>query len=146
MIELPSDLDLSQGDNLFAAFYGCTALNTIGSGLLLGTAANTANFNYAFWGCSSLVDFPAGAFDTIGTPDASCFVFTWDNCTALSATSVFNILSSIDTSGQSAPSTGPQITIDYDGTTLSAATNTAIASLRDTKGWSIFINGAEQTA
>jgi len=31
------------------------------------------------------------------------------------------------------------IDIDYDGTTLSAATNTAVASLKS-KGWSIIVN------
>ena len=158
-------LDLSEGNNFQSAFNGCTSLTTIGSGVLLGTASNNVQFSFVlknctaltiipnnldlskgddfqqgFNGCTSLVDFPAGAFDTMGTPRNSCFVNTWGGCTALSATSVFNILSSIDTSGQSAPSTGPQITIDYDGTALSAATNTAINSLIG-KGWQVVING-----
>jgi hypothetical protein len=52
------------------------------------------------------------------------------------------ILDSIEASGQSAPSTGPQITITYDVATgaLSAATNTTINSLSG-KGWEVFING-----
>jgi hypothetical protein len=76
----------------------------------------------------------------MGTPPNWCFAGTWQGNTALSGASVDAILSSIDTSTQSAPSTGPQITIDYDGTTLSAATNTAINSLIG-KGWQVVING-----
>jgi hypothetical protein len=49
------------------------------------------------------------------------------------------ILDSIDTSGQSAPGTGPSITITYDtGTTAPAYTT--LASLKG-KGWVIVVNG-----
>jgi len=161
-------LDLSSGNNFTSAFQDSSSLTTIGAGVLLGTASASVDFtstfqgcgnlvtlpanlnlsqgddfSSAFYNCTSLVTFPAGAFDTMGTPLNYCFLNTWDGCSALSATSVFNILSSIDTSTQSAPASGPEITIDYDGTTLSAATNSAIDSLK-TKGWSIFINSVEQ--
>jgi hypothetical protein len=164
---LPANLDLSKGGNFASAFRDCGSLTTIGNGVLLGTANATATVSYAdafrsctnlvtlpanlnlskgnyfystFRDCSSLVTFPAGAFDTMGTPPNWCFAGTWQGNTALSGASVDAILSSIDTSTQSAPSTGPQITIDYDGTTLSAATNTAINSLIG-KGWQVVING-----
>ena len=121
------------------AFYGCTALTALPAGLDLGKGYD---FQSAFQGCTSLVNFPAGAFNALLAVTSNCFVSTWDGCTALSATSVFNILSSIDTSGRSAPAVGPDITIDYNVATgaLSAATNTAIDSLSG-KGWEVFING-----
>jgi hypothetical protein len=166
---LPAGLDLSQGSNFESTFQSCGSLTTIGNGVLLGTASSGVNFTSAFngctnlttlpanlnlskgddfqgafQGCTSLVDFPAGAFDTMGTPLAYCFRFAWDGC-PLSATSVFNILSSIDTSGQSgptAPTTQANIYIDYDTGTgaLSAATNTAVTSLKS-KGWVVIVNG-----
>lgn len=165
---LPAGLDLSKGNSLFNAFLNCTSLTTVGSGVLLGTASSNVQFTQAFYGCAaltslpagldlgkgydfqsafqgctSLVNFPAGAFNALLAVTSNCFVSTWDGCTALSATSVFNILSSIDTSGRSAPAVGPDITIDYNVATgaLSAATNTAIDSLSG-KGWQVVINGA----
>ena len=108
--------------------------------------------------CDQLVDFSADVFANWNPPsihDTAMFLRTWSGCTALSSKSVENILVGIsnanvwptlDAQQGGTPISNPQIDIDYDGTALSAATNTAIASLRDTKGWSIFINGAEQTA
>ena len=167
LTEIPANLDLSKGDYFQSSFYDCTALTTIGSGVLFGTASSNVNFNYtwknctnlvtlpadfnlsagtnfrnAFQSCTSLVDFPAGVFDTMGVPASNCFSHTWTGCTALSTTSVENILSSIDTSGQSSPSGGGQyIIIDYNVSTgaLTAATNTAVASLKS-NGWIILVN------
>ena len=163
---LPAGLDLSKANSLFNSFLNCTSLTTVGSGVLLGTASSNVQFTQAFYGCTaltalpagldlgkgydfqsafqnctSLVDFPTGAFDALLAVTNNCFVDAWLGCTALSATSVFNILSSIDTSTQSAPS-GPQITIDYNVATgaLSAATNTAVTSLKS-KGWVVIVNG-----
>jgi hypothetical protein len=83
-----------------------------------------------------------------------CFNSTWDGCTALTAQSVENILTSIDASGQYATSDGDPyqntvntqladagIDIDYNVATgsLSAATNSAVTSLK-AKGWSIIVN------
>jgi hypothetical protein len=70
----------------------------------------------------------------------------------LTAQSVGNILQSIDASNQHGTDDGTStgnplgdsgIDIDYDGTPLSAATDSAITSLR-VKGWVIFINGVER--
>jgi hypothetical protein len=161
---LPAGLDMSQGSSFYGAFNGCASLATIGTGVLLGTASNSVNFSYsfsncanlvtlpanlnlskgddfvdAFRDCTSLVTFPAGAFDTMGTPQNWCFTNAWDGCSALSGASVDAILYSIDTSGQSAPGTGPDITITYDtGTTIPAYTS--LASLQG-KGWVIVVNG-----
>ena len=166
LTELPAGLDMSQGSTFSSAFRDCGSLTTIGNGVLLGTANATATVSYAdafrsctnlvtlpanlnlskgnyfystFRDCSSLVTFPAGAFDTMGTPPNWCFAGTWQGNTALSGASVDAILDSIDTSGKSAPGTGPDITIDYDtGTT--APSYTTLASLKG-KGWVIVVNG-----
>ena len=116
---------------------------------------------YAAWYYNNaLTDFSADVFANWNPSNIQNGVFnlTWTGCGGLTAQSVENILTSIDASGQYATSDGDAyvngvntqladagIDIDYNGTTLSAATNTAIESLRDTKGWSIFINGVEQT-
>jgi hypothetical protein len=80
------------------------------------------------------------------------FDLTWDGCTSLTAQSVENILTSIDSTGHYATtnklSGGPAladagIDIDFDGSGLTAATTAAITSLKS-KGWSIFINSVEQ--
>ena len=75
----------------------------------------TTNFLRCWYGCSSLTDFPANFFDSwTGTPANNCFFQTWYLCSSLSATSVENILDSIADSGQNAPNSGREITIDYD--------------------------------
>lgn len=97
-------------------------------------------FGSAWSGNSSMTTFPSGRFDSMPVPDNYCFNSAWSGCSALTNTSVENILVSIDTSGRSAPATGTDITIDYDGTTLSSATNSAITSLKG-RGWTPKING-----
>jgi hypothetical protein len=126
----------SSSVNFTSAFKTCTALTTLPSNLDLSKGDD---FQIAFQNCQSLVNFPANAFDTMGTPLSSCFVNTWDGCSALSANSVENILVSIDTSGQSAPASGPQITIDYNTATGTPAYST-LASLKS-KGWVVIVNG-----
>ncbi len=108
------------------------------------------DFEDAWRFCDDLVDFPP--LFTNWNPqviNSAVFHDAWDACPALSAESVGNILQSIDASGQYATADGEsgsnaisvkEITIDYDGTTLSAATNTAVDSLK-AKGWSIVVNG-----
>jgi hypothetical protein len=164
-------LDLSKGVNFLSAFLS-SDISSIDPNVLLGTAASSAVVNFAnifnnclnltevpegldlskgnkfqqsFRNCRSLINFPPNIFDSIGTPVSYGFNSTWLGTVALNATSVENILVSINTSGQSAPSTGPQIHVDYNTATgsLSAATNSAIDSLK-AKGWSIFINSVEQ--
>jgi hypothetical protein len=81
-----------------------------------------------------------------------CFNQTWLGCTSLTAQSVENILTSLDTSGVYGTDTGASggtqlsdntIDIDYDGTTLSSATSTAITNLKS-KNWAISINSVIQ--
>ena len=157
-------LDLSTGNNFRESFQSCTALTTIEDGILLGTSSSSVDFTSAFKACTalttlpsnldlskgddfqtafqncqSLVNFPANAFDTMGTPQSYCFLNTWLDNNALSAASVENILVSINTSGQSAPSTGPEITIKYNTATGTPAYST-LASLKG-KGWVVIVNG-----
>jgi len=77
------------------------------------------------------------------------FNLTWDGCTSLTAQSVENILTSIDSTGHHAttnklaggtPLADAGIDIDYNGDPLSAATTAAIDSLSG-KGWQVYING-----
>ena len=111
-------------------------------------------FNAAWYNCSALTDFSADVF-TDWNPSSieSLGVFNnaWDGCTSLTAQSVENILTSIDASGKYGTTTGASggtaltdagIDIDYNTATgsLSAATNTAVDSLK-AKGWVIVVNG-----
>jgi hypothetical protein len=110
---------------------------------------NATRFDYAWGDNSSLTTFPANFFDNWNPSSIVTQVFhnTWDGCTSLTAQSVENILVSIDASGKYGTATGASgggsidsgIDIDYDGTTLSAATNAAVTSLK-AKGWVIVVN------
>ncbi len=155
-------LDLSKGNNfdlawIYSPLSEFSADAKLGTNAVFGrtfestlltsfeTPITTGRYFYRTWNsCNLLVDFSADVFANWSPSVISSYVFyqTWSDCTALTAQSVENILTSIDTSGQSAPSTGPQINIDYNVATgaLSAATNTAITSLR-AKGWQVVING-----
>ncbi len=99
------------------------------------------DFNSA-WRDNSLTSFPANRFDSLSSPSDSCFENTWDN-NSIDAQGVENILVSIDTSGANAPASGPEITIDTNGDTLTTATENAITSLKS-KGWTITIDGVAQ--
>jgi len=138
-------IDTSAATNVNYTWYNCSGLTSFP---LIDTSAAT-NFSNTWRNCSSLTSFPANFFDSWNPAGISTGVFnlTWDGC-PLTAQSVENILTSISASGKYATTTGASggsaladagIDIDYDGTTLSAATNTAVASLKS-KGWSIIVN------
>ena len=160
--------DLPSAINVSATWRGCNSLTSFSSNMPLVSSASYAwfvcssltsfssalpsvtNMFVAWLGCSSLTDFSADVFANWNPPSISSGVFNraWESCTSLTAQSVENILTSIDSSGKYATSTGASggsaladagIDIDYDGTTLSAATNTAVTSLKS-KGWSIIVN------
>jgi len=146
LVSFNSQLPLAT--NALFAWDNCSSLTSFDVSLPSLTAM------YRAWaGCSSLTDFSADVFSNWNPQSISSgvFDFTWQGCTALTAQSVENILTSIDASGKYATSTGASggsalgdsgIDIDYNVATgsLSAATNTAIDSLSG-KGWEVYING-----
>ena len=133
-------INTAAGTNFQNTWRDCTSLTSFP---LINTAASTS-FGYAWWNCTSLTDFPANFFDSwTGTPANSCFNNAWGNCFALTATSVENILNSIDTSGQSAPASGVDITIRYNASSGTPSVATAITNLKS-RGWTITLNGVAQ--
>ena len=133
-------INTAAGTNFFQTWQGCSGLTSFP---LIDTAAGT-DFQQAWYNCSSLTDFPANFFDSwTGTPATNCFFEAWDGCSALTATSVENILNSIDTSGQSAPASGVDITIDYNASSGTPSVATAITNLQS-RGWTITLNGVLQ--
>jgi hypothetical protein len=110
---------------------------------------SATDITVSWYNCTALTDFSADVFATWNPSSITSGVFNlaWVNC-PLTAQSVENILTSIDSSGHFAttnkvsggtPIADAGIDIDYDGTTLSAATNAAVTSLKS-KGWSIIVN------
>ena len=167
--------DLSKGVSFKNCFYLCSNLTEISAFAKFGTNAVNVDFDsafnatgltafpaldlsngryfaFTFQSCTSLIDFSPGVFNNWNPSSITTGVFnkTWDGCSALSALSVENILTSIDASGKYATTNGASggtalgdaaIDIDYNTATgsLSAATNTAVTSLK-AKGWSIIVN------
>jgi hypothetical protein len=133
-------IDTSSGTNFNSTWRG---LSSITSFPLVDTSSGT-NFSTTWRNCSSLTSFPANFFDSwTGTPENNCFFGTWGSCSSLTATSVENILNSIDTSGRSAPASGNDITIDYDTNTGTPNITTAVTNLKS-RGWTITLNGTPQ--
>ena len=121
------------------------------SGLLSFTTAMpvVGRVDRAWQNNTSLTDFSANVFANWNPSSITSGVFnlTWDGCTALTAQSVENILTSIDASGKYATTNGASggtalgdaaIDIDYNTATGTPAYST-LASLK-AKGWSIIVN------
>jgi len=100
------------------------------------------DFRFA-WDNNQLTSFPANMFDTLTSPNNDCFTSSWTGTNVIDSQGMENILVSIDTSGANAPSSGVNIDISSNGDTLTAATNSAITSLKG-KGWNIVIDGVAQ--
>ena len=133
-------IDTSSGTSFSQTWLGCSSLTSFP---LINITAGTY-FNAAWRNCSSLTSFPANFFDSwAGTPANNCFVSTWDNCSSLTSTSVENILNSIDTSLQSAPASGVDITIDYNAASGTPNISTAVSNLKS-RNWTITLNGVAQ--
>ena len=163
-VALVSDLDV--GSTLTSAWYGANNITSFDAAFgvtagvttflrswqecsnltsfpLIDTSSGTT-FIYAWRGCTSLTTFPANFFDSwTGTPANFCFASTWGLCSSLTATSVENILNSIDTSGRSAPASGVDITIDYNAASGTPDISTAVSNLKS-RGWTITLNGVLQ--
>ena len=132
--------DFSSGTN-FQHAWNASGVTAFQNGL---TFVNATNFNQCWANCGQLVTFPANAFNNwTGTPSNGCFVNAWFNCNSLSATSVENILNSIDASGQSAPSSNVDITIKYQVSSGTPNISTAVTNLKN-RNWTITLNGVLQ--
>ena len=133
-------IDTSSGTSFAGAWQSCTNLTTFPS----IDVSSGANFATAWYNCNKMATFPANFFDSwTGTPTNGCFNQAWDICSSLTATSVENILNSIDTSGQSAPASGVDITIDYNAGSGTPSVATAVTNLKS-RGWTITLNGVAQ--
>lgn len=116
-------IDTSKGTNFSYSWYYCTSLTAFP---LIDTSQGT-DFSSSWYNCTSLTAFPAGFFDNwIGVPATNCFTEAWLACSALTETSVSNILVSIAASGQSAPATGTGITLNGAPTLATIQANSTI--------------------
>ena len=166
LTSFPSDVDLSRGTGFLAAWHSTEIVNFPALDL-----SNSTKFEYAFaensdmtsWGaCTmtlgrkfrrawfqnrSLATFPSGVFDSWSpaSVDDKCFEEAWTDCDSLTATSVENILNSLATAGVAAPSSGVDITIDYDAGTGTPSVASAVSTLKGlSPAWTITLNGVAQ--
>ena len=129
-----SALDMSSGTDFRGAWHTCSSLTSFPS----ITPTSGTDFGGAWINCTSLATYPANQFDTTGTLVSSAFNVAFANC-ALTAQSIENILTSLDTNGSS------NITLSLNGgtsaakSTWSTAANTAYDNLV-AKGWTIAFN------
>ena len=138
LLEEFPEVDLSQGGNFNYAWGNCVSLAAFPP-LNLGGGKT---YRGAWQNCKRLVLFPFGVFNNLqGEMQPHCFQGTWKDCSSLTAQSVKNILTSIDASGVLAPSSGTEITIDYDESTgvVDLASRYALAGLSQ-RGWETTVN------
>jgi len=122
-------IDTSAGTNFFRAWQNCTGLTSFP---LIDTSSGT-NFEQAWFNCTGLTSFPANAFDDISGGD---FTDAFTD-TALTQTSIDNILVSLVTSGISA---GTRVFDQSGGSAPSATGEAAIDTLR-ARGWTVTVTG-----
>jgi len=122
-------IDTSAGINFSLAWYDCRSLTSFP---LIDTSSGT-DFSYAWKKCTSLTSFPANAFDNVSGGD---FTDAFAN-TALTQTSIDNILVSLVASGISA---GTRVFDQSGGSAPSAAGEAAIDTLRS-RGWTVTVTG-----
>jgi hypothetical protein len=122
-------LDTSAGTNFRYAWQNCSSLTSFP---LLDTSAGT-NFRYAWYNCNSLTSFPANAFDNVKGGD---FTEAFSS-TALTQTSIDNILVSLVTSGIAA---GTRVFDQSGGSAPSSTGEAAIDTLRS-RGWTVTVTG-----
>jgi hypothetical protein len=122
-------IDTSSGANFDAAWYGCDSLTSFP---LIDTSAGT-DFNQTWKNCSSLTSFPANIFDNVKGGD---FTDAFTD-TALTQTSIDNILVSLVTSGIAA---GTRVFDQSGGSAPSSTGEAAIDTLRS-RGWAVTVTG-----
>lgn len=129
-----SALNMSSGTDFRGAWFGCNSLTSFPS----ITPTSGTDFGGAWRNCASLATYPANQFDNTGTLTSGAFSLAFVNC-ALTAQSIENILTSLDTNGSQ------NVTLQIGGgtnagkSTWSTAANTAYDNLI-TKGWTINFN------
>ena len=127
-------INTGNGTNFKATWQYCAKLTTFPS-LDFGKATTLRN---AWQHCSVLANFPADMFDSTGTLASDAFFKSFDNC-SLTAQSIENILTSLDTNG----ATGIQLDINGGSnasySTWSQAAKDALTSLQG-KSWSVTYN------
>ena len=127
-------IDTSSATVLGSSWKGCTGITTFPS---LDFSSCT-DFRSTWMNCTSLTTYPANRFDSTGTLISNAFNNAWLSC-ALTAQSIENILTSLDTNGSQ------NITLVIAGgtnaakSTWSTAANTAYTNLVN-KGWTITHN------
>jgi len=127
-------IDTSSGTNFRDAWFGCSSLTSFP---LIDTSSGT-NFQSAWLFCSSLTTIPAGLFDNVsGGNFNSAF-----NDTALTQTSIDNILVSLVASGIAA---GTRVFDQSGGSAPSATGEAAIDTLRS-RGWTVTVTGGYSPA
>jgi len=122
-------IDTSSGTNFRDAWFDCSSLTSFP---LIDTSSGT-NFQSAWLGCSSLTTIPAGLFDNVSGGN---FTDAFTN-TALTQTSIDNILVSLVASGISA---GTRVFGQSGGSAPSATGEAAIDTLRS-RGWTVTVTG-----
>ena len=127
-------VNLSNVENFQAVWRGCAGLTSFPS---LDFSSATA-FKSTWLGCTSLTSYPANQFDTTGTLVSLAFESAFSSC-ALTAQSIENILTSLDTNGSSNITLGLNGGTNAAKSTWSSAANTAYSNLV-TKGWTITFN------
>ena len=127
-------IDTSNASNITGTWRSCARIITFPS----LDFSSGANFERAWQNCTRMTTYPANQFDTTGTLNSIAFRNAWLNC-KLTAQSIENILTSLDTNG------AQNITLGINGgsnaakSTWSTAANTAYTNLIN-KGWTISYN------
>ena len=127
-------IDSSSGTDFTGAWQSCTGLTSFPS---LDFSSATS-FRFSWYLSSSLATFPANSFDSTGTLASNAFQLGFSGC-ALTAQSIENILTSLDSNGASS------VTLALDGgtnavySTWSSTAQTALSNLQ-TKGWTVTYN------
>jgi len=122
-------IDTSSGTSFGQAWRDCSSLTSFP---LIDTSSGT-DFFLSWYGCSSLTSFPDNAFDNVSGGN---FSKAFTN-TALTQTSIDNILVSLVASGISA---GTRVFDQSGGSAPSAAGEAAIDTLRS-RGWTVTVTG-----
>ena len=127
-------LDVSSGTDFERSWQYCRNLKTFPS----LNFSNATTFRAGWNRCVQLSSFPANMFDSTGTLASNAFQVAFQYC-SLSAQSIENILTSLDTNG----ATGVQLHLDqgYSSSysTWSSAAQTALSNLQG-KSWTVTYN------